>query len=52
VFHGPVELQAQFLEGDLALPIELAIEQRKGVKEAEGQQRDQKKKGSIPSIAM
>ena len=41
VFDGPVELQAQFLQGDLALPIELAIEQNKGMKQVEGQQRDQ-----------
>ena len=41
MFHGPVELQAQFLQGDLALPIELALEQHKGVKQVAGQQRDQ-----------
>jgi hypothetical protein len=36
VFNGPIELQAQFLEGDLALPIELTIEQNKGMKQVEG----------------
>ena len=41
MFNGPVELQAQFLEGDLALPIELAIEQNKGMKQVEGQQRNE-----------
>jgi hypothetical protein len=29
-------LQTQFLQGDLALPIELAIEQNKGMKQVEG----------------
>ena len=33
MFNGPVELQAQFLQGDLALSIELAIEQNKGMKQ-------------------
>ena len=41
MFNGPVELQAQFLQGDLALPIELALEQNKGRKQVEGQQGDQ-----------
>jgi hypothetical protein len=41
VCNGPVELQAQFLQGDLALPIELALEQSKGMKQVEGQQRNQ-----------
>ena len=41
MFNGPVELQAQFLEGDLALPIELTIEQNKGMKQVEGQQRNE-----------
>ena len=41
MFNGPVELQAQFLQGDLALAIELAIEQDKGMKQVEGQQRNQ-----------
>jgi len=36
VFNGPVELQAQFLQGDLALPIEFALEQNKGMKQVEG----------------
>jgi hypothetical protein len=34
-------LQAQFLQGDPDLPIELAVEQNKGVKEVKGQLRDQ-----------
>ena len=41
MFNGSVELQAQFLQGDLALPIEFAIEQNKGMKQVEGQQRNQ-----------
>ena len=41
MFDGPVELQAQFLQGDFALPIELAVEQNKGMEQVEGQQCDQ-----------
>ena len=41
MFNGPIELQAQFLQGDLALPIELAVEHNKGLKQVERQQRDQ-----------
>ena len=41
MFNGPIELQAQFLEGDLALPIELTIEQNKGMKQVESQQRNE-----------
>ena len=41
MFNGPVELQAQFLESDLALPIEFAIEQNKGMKQVAGQQRNE-----------
>ena len=41
MFNGPIELQAQFLEGDLALPIELTIEQNKGMKQVEGQPRNE-----------
>ena len=41
LFDGPIELQAQFLHRDLALLIQLAIQEDEGVKQIEGQQGDQ-----------